>query len=75
MIASSPEFCKLFQSADADGNCRLTDRVFSRRENLRRSNVEGLVTRIPLIRLVVGVVELLDNGTATWKTSSGCHDG
>ena len=42
---------ELFQPADADGNRRLTDRIFSRAKYLRRTDVQGLITTIGLLSL------------------------
>ena len=40
---------ELFQTTDGDGDRRLPDREFRRGEDLRRRDVEGLITRIDFV--------------------------
>ena len=58
---------QLFEAADRDSNGCLADREFGRGEDLRRGDVEGLIAGVPLERLVIGVVQFLNNRAATGK--------
>jgi len=47
---------EFLQTTDADSNGSLSDWVLGSGEDLGRSNVQGLITTVPLVRLVIGII-------------------